>query len=368
MNMTGLIVDFYDDAFASVLVDDDSALEKVGSVEPLSMDQIEDLPDRDFALILADGTTKFRKFACHEPGHVKLSMHYFGANRHKLHPEAQKTAAFFMKRACDRFEMDIPEIIQKTASGFRANTNVVTLRDAYRPPVFEESKSDIQKLDDRDFAFVAKEGAYKVRKYPMRKGAHIQGSIKYFVSHMNDHKPGDRVKISKALMKRASELHVDLEDELIKKEATELTKMATCSFSPDLWSYVQVRKGLVESQESRATLDEMYEKRAEYGDENFVAMLSKFDEIEGLDRHYNHGLRDPWDATFSIEKRAEQVEYMEGSRSIGVDMLRSISPEIVSPLFGSEAGDKWASDPIETFKGLSDAGKDALLEAVVRSM
>jgi len=218
-------------------------------------------------------------------------------------------------------------------------------------------------LSDNDFAYVKKEGAYKTRRYPMRKQAHVQASIMFFADHYGDHSPGEQFTISRRLLKRADDLQVK-EDEIPEAMET-LRKMAECSYSPDLFAHVQVRKSMVDSESAR-TLDTLWEKRASFDAESFATLLSKFDEISGLNSYYGKGLPDPVNSAVSIEKTAAQVEYMNGTRHIGHDILKSIDNTKIAAIFGEDLGKKWGEDPISAFEGMSDSGKDLVVDNIVR--
>ena len=343
-----------------MIVDDQAAFEKVASVEPLTTKQLGGLMDQDFALILLDGEDRMRKYAVHEPGHVCLSAHYYTRNRHKLASPAKKVAAFFIKRAHQRFNMPCSPELESSAQGVSAETNIVNTRLVKEANIPDISKPDLHHLRDHEWALIVKEGAYKRRMYPLCKKAHVEASILFFGENHDDLRPGDQIKVARSLLKKADQFDINIDESILAKSAGVMRKIASTHFSQDLFAHVQTRRALVDSKESRDTLDELFEKRAEYGEDSFIALLSKFDELEGLDRYYDQGLTPPMESALSLTKTASQVEF--AGNYIGEDFLKAIPQKSIDDIFGAELGEKWASDAPGTFRDLSEASKHLVVE------
>jgi hypothetical protein len=361
MNGAGVILDLYDDVYIRTVRDlDSNDMEKVASVHPMTDREMAKLPDRDFALVITDGVEKMRKFAIHEPGHVTLSGMYFEKNAHKLTDDARKTAATFIKRACVRFGLPTPVAVLGALEGqVKVATNRMDMAGAFEPLVDEMPTVDLSDIPDEDFAYVIKEAYDKTRMYPMQKEAHVLASVRFFGENWRGHQADVAVKIAQALLEKAASLGVDLSNPVVADQVPVLKELSEPALSPDIKTAFMVRKDLVEG-ESRKTLDELYEKRAEVTPDVLVGLLSKFDEMNDLGAHYESGLGHP-SAMLDTEKTASQVEYMDGSRMVGVNVLKDIDPSMVEDAIGKEAADKWKEDPVEAFKGLSEAGKDMLV-------
>jgi hypothetical protein len=117
--MINAMLDFYDDPTGSVLK------EKIPSVadlpnfiktaERLTDGEMCKLPDDVFALVMFDGGTKLRKYACVDKGNTALSVIYFMENKDALPEEAQKTAAVNLCRACNWYSMLPPDELMLAA-------------------------------------------------------------------------------------------------------------------------------------------------------------------------------------------------------------------------------------------------------------
>ena len=95
--ISGLILDAHDDAQGSVMKNLYPTLEDipdlVKTAAPLSAEQRDALPDDAFALVLHNGDTSLRKYACIDAGNTALNIGYFLSTYHKLPVEAVKVAA-----------------------------------------------------------------------------------------------------------------------------------------------------------------------------------------------------------------------------------------------------------------------------------
>lgn len=119
--ISGLVLDAQDDINGSVLrsmfptLDDVPELYKTAA--PLSAEQREALPDDAFALILRQGDTTLRKYACIDEGNTALNIGYFLSNYHKLPVEAVKTAAANLQVACHWYDIEPPDELKKLSTG-----------------------------------------------------------------------------------------------------------------------------------------------------------------------------------------------------------------------------------------------------------
>ncbi len=119
--ISGLVLDVYDDIEGHVTR---SIFPTYASIPPLvktaraiSPEEQGSLPDDVFALVLLDNGVGLRKFACTDAGNTALSVLFFIKNAHKLPDQARVTAAQNLKTACGWYGLDIPEELEKEASG-----------------------------------------------------------------------------------------------------------------------------------------------------------------------------------------------------------------------------------------------------------
>jgi hypothetical protein len=120
MRIAGIVFDFYDDQNGLVLRNKIASTgaklpEKLASMEALSPEDIELLPDRLFALVGVAGGEPVRKFAMHDPEHLALSMIYFDETA-KLLPEAVRSkVASNLILGCSWYDIDPPDSLVKVA-------------------------------------------------------------------------------------------------------------------------------------------------------------------------------------------------------------------------------------------------------------
>jgi hypothetical protein len=116
--LSGLVLDFYDDAPGEVLR---SVFPKLSDVPDLvksayflSTEDRKLLPDDAFALVLQDRDVTLRKYACIDPGNTFLSLLYLNKVAHRLPSSALEKAAENLQEAC-RWYWSTPDEFVKSA-------------------------------------------------------------------------------------------------------------------------------------------------------------------------------------------------------------------------------------------------------------
>lgn len=119
MKTAGLILDLYDSPkdLSSIYPTLDDVPELVKSAQVLSPVELDQLPDTSFALVLMEGDTRLRKYACIDGGGTAVNVQYFMKHGHKLPEEAQKTAAANLLTACGWYGVEPPPELEKIALG-----------------------------------------------------------------------------------------------------------------------------------------------------------------------------------------------------------------------------------------------------------
>lgn len=112
MSMAGFIVDSYDDLDGRILR---GLVPKLDEVPPfikeahrLTEEQIDKLPDDQFALVMFDEGRKLKKYATVDKGNTALSVMYLLKQAHLLPPDAVKVAAANLLAACQMHGLDVP--------------------------------------------------------------------------------------------------------------------------------------------------------------------------------------------------------------------------------------------------------------------
>lgn len=124
LRLAGLVLDFHDDLDGAVLRSVVPRLEDIPSfvktASRLSSDQLDRLPDDQFALVLLDDGRKLKKYAMVDPGNTALSVLYLIKQAHLLPPPAVKVAAANLLSACGRFGIPVPTLVKVAAYGGEA--------------------------------------------------------------------------------------------------------------------------------------------------------------------------------------------------------------------------------------------------------
>lgn len=118
--LSGLVIDVGDDNGAT-LRDIYGTLEAVPdyvkTAELLTPERRAGLPDDLYALVLQNGDTTLRKFACTDKGNTELSIQYFLKTAYKLPEIAAKVAAENLVQAASWYDLTVPEDLNKIALG-----------------------------------------------------------------------------------------------------------------------------------------------------------------------------------------------------------------------------------------------------------
>jgi len=119
MKTSGLVLDIHDDfqgeVLRSIYPSETDIPESVKVAHALTVDERQRLPDSSYALVLVNNGEKFRKYACIDAGNTTLAVEFFLKTAHKLPEEAQKVAAENLLRACEMYQVSVPEELKKHA-------------------------------------------------------------------------------------------------------------------------------------------------------------------------------------------------------------------------------------------------------------
>lgn len=117
--LSGYVFDAYDDEggqiLRSVFENPHDLPDMVKTASRLTQDEIESLPDDQFALVMFEGTKKFKKYAMVDEGNTILSVVYLLKQAHLLPPDTVKEAANNLIGACDHYGISVPVQLKMAA-------------------------------------------------------------------------------------------------------------------------------------------------------------------------------------------------------------------------------------------------------------
>jgi len=118
--LAGYVFDTYDDidgrVLQSIVPSFDQVPDFVKTAHRLSGDEIQKLPDDNFALVMFDEGRKMKKYATVDKGNTALSVMYLLKQAHLLPAEAVKVAASNLVQACLMHGMEVPQLLKLAAA------------------------------------------------------------------------------------------------------------------------------------------------------------------------------------------------------------------------------------------------------------
>jgi len=376
---TGSIVDFYDDPTGIVLKEklaQAKVPEFIRRSEFLNQEKRASLPDEAFALILVDRGHKLRKYACVDKGNTALNVIYFMENQDKLSPEATKVAAANLLGACQQFKLAAPLALRKLANKktlprMKGKSKAADLTGTEVMPTQSDpaaGDADMQKSASANYVDVTgfkpapqvqhrsysnycltKEGQ---GRFPIDSYGQVLEANKWFQDHGDSLHPADRREYCTKLASRANEIGVKVTDRI--------RKYAGAGFAPDgeLQMAVSTRMQFFSSGDpERGMLEGMMDKHASANPDVFCEALRQFDELTGLDQHWDHHVMDPWYTTYGINKTAEEGEWVwqQGvDRVTGEQLAKGCQNNVglITRKFGEELALELCKDPKKIFESL----------------
>ncbi len=405
MEMSGLILDVYDDFKGEVLRSlygvPETLPDFVKAAQALSTEDHQRLPDECFALILQNGDQVLRKFACIDEGNTALSVQYFIKNAHKLPEEAQKTAAANLLIACSWYDLAAPEPLSKIAemtgtslmphqspsdktiggektvvkkagmghllSGHKGETEDFGPEEGrlshnshaktpqrlpqarlLHPHVNVTEKKASQEVITRAGQYYALPSE---EKYPLDDYRQIKTAGVYFEEFHRDFKPAHRHEYAVNLLKRASAVGLTMGDMALR-----YGNQKYASHDGMQVAYEVRDKECAWDETGRGMLQELFEKRAELDPEVFALALGEFDKTAGLTAHYDGLIPDPFLSTFGMDKTAEPVfREVIGNDTVTDRPLYALAAEPkcgLGKLFDDDFVSEFRKDPVAIFKSM----------------
>jgi len=359
--LAGKILDFYDDVHGQYLIEDAEMLEKVGHVKALPVEDRYEVPVEECALVLIKEGQMQRKFIVNSPDHTTLSQEYFVKTAGALPPRVRGSVAYFIKRACEKWDLECDEFVAETADGHTPTSPIVIAQELEgwkgEKVAVEKPKIDLSEVPDEEFAEVVKTAAEVRRSYPMHTPETLSASIYHFASAGHESRNlAQRAFIADKLCKKADEIGVI---DGVNEHLESLRAMTEYDIDDTvLRAAIQQRKMASDDEEDRKLLDELMENGKTAAEGVCISQLvSAFDEARGFDKKYDSGMIAP--SAFIVEKSAEYDS--EFSPEIVLKIASGIDG--MKDILGEDIVSKFAEDPNGTFMSLSPAARDMLVTA-----
>jgi hypothetical protein len=346
MNLENAVLDIYDDVnLKHTLVK--VAMQLPESIRNEQLPSVEDkdqLEDSQFALSLfTKSASKMNKFPINSRINTALSNLYFDINHHKLPYEAQKIAAAYLQRACDKFGV-VPSYSVKTASkGVPLKTNIY----------FERATETVG-----HFKQASNQGCYALEgKYPINTKDDIKKADEYFNKYAGEFNLESKHEYAKNVCKKATELGV-ITGHNIQKYAA-----ANYGSKIRLEQSLSLRKSLLDED---SNLSEAFDKLASYRDkvepETLAKTLYELDKKANIDRHYNGYLMDPYEAVCGMPKVASYIYQKDHIYMTEKDLKDAVAnkEKILNNYFGDTLVKGLKSEGEAAFIALPDDTKDII--------
>lgn len=293
----GAVLDYYDDP---AFVDSVHAKAHFGKTL-VAPEKVSELPDSSFAVKIASKTGYQRRFPIYNAIATKASCHYFDMAYDELPEEIQKSAGYFLGKACDKFEQTKTASIQKNAEEAPFTVEYVTTR----PKEVRLSGEHLTKMAEARLA------------YELPKMALV-----------------NRTRAATALYKEAG-------DNLIRQDVWDYVEKPVVG--PMLEGALDDRAEIMKtaSRENQYLFDSVRDQLDDMTPTETIDALLAFDKYAELDDRYRHGLIDPYIAVYGgwttpvtrernlelqLEKAASPVDAYSGQR-VGADTAKGLSVE-----------------------------------------
>jgi hypothetical protein len=244
-------------------------------------DDITSNSDKDFAVILISPKGElYHKYAMHNRGVTELNLAFLSTLAGELPEELLKTAGANLTSAAKRFNLAIPENLQKYAS------------EVFIPRYLEVSKIDeasfIQKL--ASMPTNAAEVVYALKnKYPITTKDDIIKSAAWFDKNFTRLDIDEQQEFVENITKKMNELDVKVAS--VVNDFNNLNKEA---FNENFKAHLNIRKTyLTEDDENTNVFDELWDQKDEIGPYKVAYVLEVIDKELNLNDYYDGKIVDP---------------------------------------------------------------------------
>lgn len=324
-----------------------------------------------FAVTLHENGKVLKKFATADAGNTWLSTLYFYGTHDRLPEEAQKVAAANLIKACENFDIAIPDFLFEVLGsdgGVEYESNLVDVTDK-KPPMqkmayytaFDPASGE----GDREEVVFAVERADGTKYYPLKDASSVKVASDYFERNHRNMVPRERREYA---VKTAAVARKGL-----LPTSDSIQKYASEGYSPNLEGHLTTRYLHLVDANAGPEVKNRLVKMASLVDrvepEDFAEALEQFDRETGLDSLWDRHVADPWYSTFAIEKVAKGAVAPPVTFDVGDNItvteedLKNMAvrgKQELAGYYGSEMANSFEKDPVAVFQSMPTPQKKIL--------
>lgn len=314
-----------------------------GGTSLFSKEELNLLPDSDFALVIKEGAASHRKFPIVDKPNAYASALMFGKTKDQL-PVAIR----------NKVAASIAAAIQ----GGTTDNVVISSQDFEHQTKEASLQSDMSKrasLNDNDFALVIDKDGTKRRLYPIYTEELCKTAADYFSKNWVNIPVDFRHKFAFALTNKVREEKYNV------KLGSEIKQYYNDSFNPNLEAAIVSRKNLIDDTNVKKAYDLLLEKHSEAHPIKVAHLLRDIDKIAGLDN--SKYVKDAYASVFNPNDSATEKEAgvtIVGDYKFDPNTLTTMPYDKFSHLFTPEDYSELQASPVENYNALPKTYQDQI--------
>lgn len=257
--------------------------DKIKSAEILLPEELAELDNNHFALVLIDDEGVTRKYACSNEDMAIFNTELFLEDCDIMPDEICKVAGYYLLQACKKF--NYMEGINKLANYEElVESNVVLLDDIDKIKLHYKKEANS----------AIKPSAYALpdeQRYPLASKEDVEAAIEYFDIYEDHFKQAEKLVYALNTAQAAKNYEINLDDS--KHKIAEFSNLNPECLNQDLPAHLSIRKYLA-SDEYTEVYNEFEAKLAEFENPlQIMDALTKIDTEAGLSLMWGSALEDP---------------------------------------------------------------------------
>jgi hypothetical protein len=250
-----------------------------------SLEEIEGMPDSQFALVLFHPHIgKMKKLAMSDKYLTELNMRIFADKMTSLPEELVKVAAYHLCKAAKHYGLVVPEPIAKYATE-KVASNWVNIAEVKPAHYTEKTAAAVE---------YALNG-----KYPIHTPELVKKAMQYFGENWKRFSPRNAFEYAVNVKLAADKLGISYANTRIEKYAS----VDASQLSKHFRAAVLARKGYTEEDNGQA-YDDLVKEAKTLGPVKTAEVLEELDRKSGVYREWNKSVEDPIFTVFDIKKEA----------------------------------------------------------------